>query len=40
MGESMPPAFPNPLSSTPDTDIVILVFTQKEWPIEMKDVEK
>jgi hypothetical protein len=36
----MPPAFPNPLSSPIDMDIVNLVFTQKEWPIEMKDVEE
>jgi hypothetical protein len=43
LGESIPPAFPNPSeSSSPnDTGIDILVFfTQKKWPIEMKDVEE
>ena len=40
VGESIPPAFPSPISSPFDTVVVILVFTQKEWPIEMKDVEK
>ena len=40
VGESIPPAFPNPLSSPRHTDIVILVFAQKERPIEMKDVDK
>jgi hypothetical protein len=40
MGESIPPAFLSPTSSSADTDIDILVFTQKEWPIEIKDVEK
>jgi hypothetical protein len=40
VGESIPPAFPNPFHSPPQTDIDILVFTQKKRPIEMKDVEK
>jgi hypothetical protein len=40
VGESIPPAFPSPFSSPFDTGIDILVFTQKEWSIEMKDVEK
>jgi hypothetical protein len=40
VGESIPPPFPSPFSSPFETDIDILVFTQKKWPIEMKDVEK
>jgi hypothetical protein len=40
VGESIPPTFPNPFYSPPETGIDILVFTQKEWPIEIKDVEK
>jgi hypothetical protein len=36
----MPPPFANPLHSPLVTDIDFLVFTQKEWPIEIKDVEK
>jgi hypothetical protein len=40
VGDSIPPAFPSPISSPLDTDVVILAFTQEEWLIEMKDVEK
>jgi hypothetical protein len=40
VGESIPPAFANPFHSPLETDIDILVFTQKKGPIEMKDVEK
>jgi hypothetical protein len=40
VGESIPPAFPNPLPSPIDTYSVILAFTQEKWSIEMKDVEK
>ena len=40
VGESIPPPFPSPISSPPDTNIVIPVFTQKKRPIEMEDVEK